>query len=72
MYILYSLSLSLSLSLQVIRQQTCNITQEATSYISENLWNISTHFLVTVELLSTQLHLPTVYIDTELVQYITV
>ena len=52
---------------QVIRQQTCSLTQEAVSFMSESLWNISTHFLVTIELLSTQLEVPRIYLDTELV-----
>jgi hypothetical protein len=52
---------------KVVCQQICTMTQEATNYIASTLYNISTHFLVTTELITSQLKLPAVYVDIELI-----
>ena len=48
----------------VLQRQFTVLTREACNYLGHA---IAAHFLVTVELLSSQLQLPSVYIDSELV-----
>ena len=51
----------------VLRQQFSMLTREACNYLGETYHSIASHFLVTVELLLSQLELPKIYIDSELV-----
>ena len=53
--------------LSVLRQQFSVLTREACNYLGRSYNAIASHFLVTVELLSSQLQLPCVYVDSELV-----
>ena len=51
----------------VLRQQFTVLTREACNYLGTAYSAVAAHFLVTVELLCSQLQLPSVYIDSELV-----
>ena len=51
----------------VLRQQCTVLTREACNYLGHAYNAIASHFLVTVELLGSQLQLPSVYVDSELV-----
>lgn len=51
----------------VLRQQFTVLTREACNYLGHAYNAIASHFLVTVELLGSQLQLPNVYVDSELV-----
>jgi hypothetical protein len=50
----------------VLRQQFTVLTREACNYLGHAYSTVAAHFLVTVELLGSQFHLPIVYIDSEL------
>jgi hypothetical protein len=50
----------------VLRQQCTVLTREACNYLGHAYNAIASHFLVTVELLGSQLQLPSVYVDSEL------
>ena len=54
----------------VLRQQFCNLTREACNYLGEceHMRSIVTHFLSTVDMLSSEFELPKIYLDTELVR----
>ena len=51
----------------VLRHQFSMLTREACNYLGETYHSVASHFLVTVELLLSQLELPKVYVDSELV-----
>ena len=51
----------------VLRHQFTVLTREACNYLGHEYNAIASHFLVTVELMGSQLHLPSVYVDSELV-----
>ena len=52
----------------VLRHQFSLLTREACNYLGDAYHTIASHFLVTVELLSSELQLPMVYVDSELVR----
>lgn len=52
----------------LVQSQFCNLTREACNYLGEYQKAIASQFLMTTEFLLSQLQLPKVYVDAEMVR----